>query len=100
MDIVFDDPNTTAVQLVQRAGFNALMERPGTTGTMGPATFFTTANFSHHLTAHAAARGIWALWKGGVDNNPALDAAVDLYKQTWLDFITEDGVYREDYALS
>lgn len=105
MDIIHNDPNTTANQLVQRGNFNALMEIAGVAGppnTMGPATFFKTQYEPYHLESLMSARALWALWKDGLVNNTALDDAVTVYKDEWRKRITGDGCYREytGYALS
>ncbi|MBC8039423.1 MAG: hypothetical protein H7Y06_02680, partial [Opitutaceae bacterium] len=102
MDIIYNDPNTTSAQLTQRANFNALMEAPGGAGVRGPAMFFTTDYEPYHLESLMSARALWALWKNGLVNNPALNDAVATYKQTWLDRITDDGCYREysGYAMA
>jgi hypothetical protein len=120
MDIVAGDPNTTPAQLALRNNFNALMERNGTPyvpavaavgsnparpavkATQGPAKFVTTQYEPYHLESLMSARALWALWKNGKNNNSALNEAVSIYKNHWLDHITEDGAYREfgGYALA
>ena len=69
---------------------------------MGAATFFKTQYEPYHLTSLMSARAIWALWKDGLTNNPALDAAVAGYKEDWLDHITNDGCFVEysGYAMA
>jgi hypothetical protein len=99
MDIVHADPGTTPAQAAQRDGFIALMDRPGGPGAMGPGRYFDETPFEFHLMAHRAAKGIWALWKG---DTAKLASAVADYRRAWMDFITDDGVYREytGYGLS
>ncbi|NQW99824.1 Ig-like domain repeat protein, partial [bacterium] len=101
-DIIYNDPNTTAAQILQRNGFNAMMEVTGPVGAMGPATFYNTQYEPYHLTSLMSARAIWALWKGGILNNAALDAAVAGYKEDWLSHITDDGCFVEysGYAMA
>lgn len=94
MDIMYNDPNTTDAQKIQRTNFNTLLK---------PAADYTyNSNYSHHFHSHAAARAIWELWTGGATNNTKLDAAVAMYKSAWTGFITEDGVFRETggYAMA
>lgn len=92
MDIIHSDPKTTPTQAAQRDGFIAMMDRAGGPGQMGPGRFFDETPFEFHLMAHRAAQGVWALWKGDAVR---LASAVADYRRSWLDFITEDGVYRE-----
>lgn len=89
MDIMYSDPNTTPAQIIQRNGFNAMMEQPGNDGNMGPVPFINKV-FPYHNMSHSASRGIWAIWKGGIVNNSALDTAVALYKGVWLNYSSPD----------
>lgn len=108
MDIIYNDPATTAAQILQRDNFNAMMETPGnawtstTPGTMGAATWIKSQYEPYHLESLMSARALWALWKDGLVNNTALNDAVTVYKDHWRDHITDDGCYREfgGYGLS
>ncbi len=57
--------------------------------------FGNTGYFTHHFSAHAAARGIWLLWKRVASDDLRLRDAVATYQESWSDFITDDGVFRE-----